>query len=256
VLSCDVLKVFDASLYSLELCHLLAECFRSFIPAKKLERIVLTYSLGRSWYSDWNSVTPILMALQLADFSRRIIQFPLELSVMRQPDSERMFQFPSMYLEHIQEITISDHDTSKAQFDDDYGLGYRRRCLDPVSSEPREIIAAWRHIEVLDIRDCNLKLSSRHCIGCDSLFTQYYIAPRLEHLIGLQLCYLYISGGRLRHFIKVHSDTLIEVEFENFCLTDGTWRCIAGSFLKILNLCTLVLNTLIQKHPASLPQYL
>jgi hypothetical protein len=61
---------------------------------------------------------------------------------------------------------------------------------------------------------------------------------------------MYISGSRLRGFIKRHAATLQIAIVYSVYLTDSTWRSIAQGLRKCYNLTNLAMHHLLQKRAA------
>jgi hypothetical protein len=59
------------------------------------------------------------------------------------------------------------------------------------------------------------------------------------NLNKLCLCNVFVSGGRLRRFVKEHASTLTSVRFVRVILTDGSWRSIGQGLLKVSRLIKL-----------------
>jgi hypothetical protein len=62
----------------------------------------------------------------------------------------------------------------------------------------------------------------RFCNGCHDLFVDHFTGVVFSHLTSLYIGSIYISGGRLRSFLKLQAKTLAEVSFSCTRLTDGT----------------------------------
>jgi hypothetical protein len=88
----------------------------------------------------------------------------------------------------------------------------------------------------------------RLCHGCDDLFAKNFSNALYPELTSLVICGMFISGGRLRRFIKRHGDTLKEFIISTGMLTDGSWASIAQGLMKLQRLDQIIFTGLIQKR--------
>jgi len=108
--------------------------------------------------------------------------------------------------------------------------------------------AACNDIETLEIYGCNSAPKLRLCHDCDDVFANAFAPFHYSNLSSLLINYMYISGGRLRNFVKHHAATLTKVDIYGVALTDGTWRSIAQGLAKCPRLTQLGLIHLRQKQ--------
>ncbi|KAI4916103.1 hypothetical protein J4E90_004549 [Alternaria incomplexa] len=105
----------------------------------------------------------------------------------------------------------------------------------------------------LYIDGCDRFPRLRFCNACNDIFAYSIIRVPFTQLTTLEIGHMYVSGGRLQHFIKRHSHTLKNIEFDGTILTDGSWKTIARVLRQISGLEHLrLLNDLCQKanaHP-------
>jgi hypothetical protein len=109
-------------------------------------------------------------------------------------------------------------------------------------------------VEHIEISGCAFRPALRLCHGCQDLFATHFAPAPYAYLSRLQLTCLYISGGKLRRFIKHHSATLHAFEATWTFLTDGSWKSVFQGLRKLENLNSLDLHNLQQKHgPTDVP---
>ena len=87
----------------------------------------------------------------------------------------------------------------------------------------------------------------RLCDGCDAVF-KHIATANFPHLTYFCMKKAYVSGSRLRRFVKQHTTTLKEVRFSSVSLTDGSWQSLAQGLLKLPKLETLYFEYLYQRH--------
>ncbi|KAI4923766.1 uncharacterized protein J4E92_007740 [Alternaria infectoria] len=125
--------------------------------------------------------------------------------------------------------------------------GYHFKGYQPSYREFSRFLAAYSDITHLQIAGCDKLPMLRLCDGCDAVF-KHIATAHFSHLTYLSMDKAYVSGGRLRRFVKQHTTTLKEVRFSSVSLTDGSWQSLAQGLLKLPQLETLYLDSLYQKH--------
>jgi hypothetical protein len=89
--------------------------------------------------------------------------------------------------------------------------GYHLQNYSPCHPKLSEFLKTMQEVETLKINGCETRLRLRFCNGCHDLFSKYIANIHYSHLTCLRLTSVYISGSRLRRFIKQHSDTITKV---------------------------------------------
>ena len=125
--------------------------------------------------------------------------------------------------------------------------GYHFKGYQPSYREFSGFLAAYNQITRLEIVGCDEMPMLRLCDGCDAVF-KHIATANFPHLTYLSMKRAYVSGSRLRRFVKQHTTTLKEVRFSSVSLTDGSWQSIAQGLLKLPQIETLYLNHLYQRH--------
>jgi len=126
--------------------------------------------------------------------------------------------------------------------------GYHLKGYQPDHTNLSRLVANHTQIETLRLDGCETHPRLRFCDGCHAVFSRHIATIHYSNITRLSLYATYISGGRLRRFIKQHSATLKELDFTFVTLTDGSWRSIAQGLHKLPKLDTLSWAHLFQKH--------
>jgi hypothetical protein len=100
--------------------------------------------------------------------------------------------------------------------------GYHIRGFEPCHADLSRFVAAYRQVEELALDGCEAYPRLRFCDGCHAVFAKHIIPVHFSNLSRFQMVSIYISGGRLRRFIKNHSTTLREFDCLFVSLTDGS----------------------------------
>jgi len=130
--------------------------------------------------------------------------------------------------------------------------GYHLKGYQPSYTDLSQFIANHSQIEDLLLSGCENCPRLRFCDGCHAVFSKHVATMHYPNLTRLVIKGTYISGGRLRRFIKQHSATLKELDSLLVTLTDGSWRSIAQGLLKLPKLERLRWACLFQKHAVAL----
>ncbi|KAI4673928.1 uncharacterized protein J4E88_008395 [Alternaria novae-zelandiae] len=246
-------QIFDditTSLESSETVHLLAQCFRNLKDAPALSEITVH---GRNLYS----LVPA--ALAASEFPREIAIF----KVLAQPVVESGYRsvtnFPEECTPYTKGLSINAPDSKfeswmpldrklakqkERQVDDQ---GYHFKGYQPSYREFSKFLAAYNDITHLEIIGCDKMPMLRLCDGCDAVF-KHIATANFPHLTYFSMKKAYVSGSRLRRFVKQHTKTLKEVRFSSVSLTDGSWQSLAQGLLKLPQLETLYYEYLYQRH--------
>jgi hypothetical protein len=231
-----------------------AECFRILDTADNLERIELVGNIGHDF---------LLRALDLARFSRRQLILSISPAQLAKAGYGCLSSNPEAYARYVKGINMQpelsdDHTNIKqllVQFkelsakDREESLtGLHLKDFRPTTTALKRLIVAFDSLEALELHGCRSNPSLRWCHGCEDIFVQIFAHSLYPNLSRLAITSMFISGGRLRKFIKRHSATLRDVQIIYVMLTDGSWRSIAQGLAKIPLLNELNLAHLRQKH--------
>lgn len=236
---------------SSEAVHLLAECFRGLESAKNLERINLEHfeackPAGHSL---------VLNALSLAKFSRKIAHLPVEMNYFGRGRPSIPSRTPESFVPYVQGLVIrprlSMHFQLSTEETDEYMLDLHVKNSRPATPIFLLLLSALAGIDSLELVGCRPGPELRLCHGCDDVFTKNISPVRFPNLHALIISRMFISGSRLRGFIKGVAGTLEKVDVSYTMLTDGSWRSIAQGLMKCPRLKSLSLTALRQRSSAS-----
>jgi hypothetical protein len=235
---------------SSEAAYLLAECFENLKNAKNLQRIELCSGVGHSL---------ILNALSIAGFSRKLAHFPVEPNSFVQGHHSGFSSTPETFAQYIKglhvqpflsEITCSSAKLSSEQKIEN-ARGLHLKDYRPATSDFLGYLSALATVDNLELGGCRISPELRLCHGCDDLFTKNISCTTFLNLSVLAITAMFISGSRLRRFIKSFAGTLVQVDMTYTMLTDGTWRSVSQGLIKCPRLERLKFNSLRQKSPAN-----
>ncbi|KAI4610592.1 hypothetical protein J4E83_008206 [Alternaria metachromatica] len=119
----------------------------------------------------------------------------------------------------------------------------------------KPLVASFFHgmksVPHLYIDGCDFFPRLRFCNACNDIFVHNIIMVPFTQLTTFQIGHMYVSGGRVQHFIKRHSNTLKNIEFFGTILTDGSWKTVAQVLRQISGLEHLrLLNDICQRAKA------
>ncbi|KAH7086092.1 hypothetical protein BKA63DRAFT_529569 [Paraphoma chrysanthemicola] len=236
-----------ASRASSEELQLLAECFRNLKSAKNLSRIQLSMNSGHEMF---------LHAMVLANFTHKVATFLIHPKDFSTVGYGSFLRSPQNYLSVVKGLQIQPsfygHDTIRLRTSEQKAentKGLHLQNYRPTTKSLTQFISALNTIESLELHGCRSRPYLRLCHGCEDLFVQNFARTVYSNLTHLIITNMFISGSRLRGFIKRHAETLRTVYMYSVTLTDGTWRSIMQGLAK-LNVQCLVLTSLWQKRPA------
>lgn len=243
---CAKLQALQASNESV---RLLADCFKFLETAKHLQRIELNANYGHDL---------LLCAMVLARFSRKQFFLAIEPNHLARFGYGHFSSTPQTYLHYIKGLVIQPMFTESHLDLEDLSVKQREKNLlglhiknfRPTTTQLKDLISALDNLEALELNGCRSNPALRFCHGCDDLFVENFARTLYPHLSSLTINSMFISGGRLRRFIKRHSVTLTKVDIGYAMLTDGSWRSIAQGLAKLPTLSELRLMHLRQKHAA------
>ena len=227
---------------SSEAVHLLAECFRWLAKAEHLTKL---------YHSRSDSLHVSLAALVA-------VQFPIKLDIVYEssdnlihPGHGDFGRSPATYVPHISCIStewgvsgISDYDDELqrdlVEHRNEGGFHVRNyRLRHPAVAS---FFLGLRDIAHLHISGCICEPYLRFCNACDDTFTHNIFKVAFNQLTTFHLIDMYISGGRLRRFLREKGHTLTDLRFTSIALTDGSWKIIARGLEKLPLLCELALE--------------
>ncbi|KAI4673940.1 uncharacterized protein J4E88_008407 [Alternaria novae-zelandiae] len=215
-----------------EAVYMMTEIFKNLAHSTSLLNIYLDEEMN---------YPTILAALNLASFPHQII------NVMVNPRDFRPFSHERF----LNPLTESPHLISHLEFQatphedpEDVEPGERERDVarnefgrhysgyKPITPPLSQLAATLSGVERLTFNGCGNMPRLRLCHGCENIWAGIFAKNTYAHLAHLELRDGYVSGSRLRGFIKQHAGTLEHVKFEYMFLTDGTWRSIAQGLQK------------------------
>ncbi|KAH4340147.1 hypothetical protein HBH98_197910 [Parastagonospora nodorum] len=228
-----------------EASEILADCFRNLEMARRLQRIELLDNFGHDL---------ILRSMELANFSRKLAYLPIEPEHLLRWGYDKLQQTPKTFSPYIkglimQPLLPDPCDTEPPAAGQAVNpLGLHIKDYRPTKPSFTELMSAFIDVEEIQLYGCCSNPALRFCHGCDDLFAQNFAPTRYHSLSRLAIQRIFISGGRLRRFIKRHADTLNKLEVSYVSLTDGSWQSIAQGLAKLRYLGELKLSRLTQKH--------
>ncbi|KAF2030562.1 hypothetical protein EK21DRAFT_65406 [Setomelanomma holmii] len=241
----DIIEAYQASS---DAVYLLAECFRHLHGAMNLTRIQIGADLRVDVFSH---------AMVLAGFHQKIVYLsvqPSNFPVLGYGNSTRSLDASAACVKglNVQPSLVEAHPSFQQlpverRLANPMGLhlkGYR-----PTTPALTRFILSLNMIDSLELNGCRTHPALRICHGCDDLFARNFAQTLYPSLSRLVLDGMFISGGRLRGFIKRQARTLNTFETFFTTLTDGSWHSVAQGLAK-LRLSSLQMNSLWQKRPA------
>jgi hypothetical protein len=231
-----------------------AQCFRILNTAKNLERLELVGNFGHEL---------LLRAMDFARFPRKQLFLTISPAQFAKAGYGCLSSDPAAYMRYIKGISIQpelsdDHTNSKgfllpsnelsAKEREESLVGLHIKNFRPTTTYFKKFIAAFHDLETLELHGCRSNPSLRLCHGCEDIFVKNFAHTLYPNLRTLAITSMFISGGRLRKFIKRHSATLNDVQIFYVMLTDGSWRLVAQGLAKLPLLSELNLMHLREKH--------
>jgi hypothetical protein len=235
---------------SSEAINRLAECFRNLEKAKNLERIELCSNRGHDM---------VLRAMSLAEFSRQLVYFGIEPKQLSKVGYGMLSTSPKECVKYIKGLQIqpmlgdpqeAGHELPTDQRKENV-MGLHIKDYRPTTAEFTNLVSALVSVGTLEYNGCRAHPEIRLCHACDDLFARVFARTVFPNLSCLTVTRTFMSGGRLRNFVKRHATTLMSVDMTFVTLTDGTWRSIAQGLAKLPRLRALDLSALRQKGRAA-----
>jgi hypothetical protein len=234
---------------SSEAINRLAECFRHLEKAKNLERIELSSNRGHGM---------VLRAMSLAGFSRQLVYFGIEPKQLSKLGYGMLSSSPKDCVRYIKGLQVqpmmSDPEEGHqlpADERKENAMGLHIKNYRPTTVEFTNLVTALISVGTLEYNGCRAHPEIRFCHACEDLFAKVFARTFFPNLSCLTITSTFMSGGRLRKFVKCHATTLAHIDVTFVSLTDGTWRSIAQGFAKLPCLQTLKLSALRQKSRAA-----
>jgi hypothetical protein len=229
-----------------EAVYLLAECLCEFSTASFLKAISV---------HNPQAYATVLTAFDLAQFPQSMVAVMIDPIQIRSEDFQPFYGILARSSAYVKEVEIESSYTScskEVRAEDMLENSECRHYQRFVGYYPwlEQLLANLRDVESILFNGCSYGWLLRQCNACGHLLT--YILPyRYPNLTSLRLDNIYISGSRLRGFIKRHAPTLQNAALLSVYLTDSTWRSIVQGLRKYLNLTYLDMHHLLQKRAAS-----
>jgi hypothetical protein len=221
---------------------ILSDCIRQLKTAKMWQRIEIVSEDGHDL---------VIRALLLALVPRRVLYLNVDVNRLTNMAYGSLSDTPQAYAPYVKGLQVRapmvDDYEKRIEKEDGNPLGVHIKDFRPTTTEVAQFIASFINVESLRIQGCRDSPMLRICHGCDDLFAKNFGPTLYPNLSQLTLRNLYISGSRLRRFIKRHSGTMIHVDMKYVTLTDGSWRSIAQGLAKLPNLRELSLESIQQK---------
>ncbi|KAF2820179.1 hypothetical protein CC86DRAFT_449355 [Ophiobolus disseminans] len=230
--------------------RLLTECFQNLDQARNLERIEVCTNRGHS---------VVLEAMKVVNLSRKLACLTIDPTALAKSGFGSLLSTPRAYASFISGLqiqpvlgdeTCSENKMSKQKREKDPS-GLHIQNYRSTTPEFTNLISALSDIADLGFYGCRSYPGIRLCHGCDDLFVKNVAPVFFPNISSLTVASTFISGGRLRSFVKRHAETLREVDMNYVILTDSSWRSIAQGLAKIPHLKRLKFASLRQKRPAT-----
>ena len=254
---CEELEAFATSPDAI---YILTESFKNLAKSTSLLKVHLPEEA---------TYPAVFKALTCASFTRPIVHVVINPANFRQSFQERFLHPLSESPHLISYVTFiatphlesEDRESDTVTYDvahNEHGRHYSGyKSVTPALSKLAVKLYSVREI---GLYGCDIAPRLRLCHGCEDIWVNLFSNDTYPHITHLRLYNSYVSGSRLRRFIKRHSGTLQRIEFGFVVLTDGTWRSVAQGLQKCPNLDCLhmgldtttgrYISSLRQKHAA------
>ena len=216
-----------------------------YMMTESFKNLENSISLLNTYLDEEMDYPTILAALNLASFPHQVINVLVNPRDCHRSSHERFLNpliesphlishldFQATPHEDFEDVEPGErkHDVARNEYGRHYS-GYK-----PVTPPLSQLAATLSGVERLTFNGCGNMPRLRPCHGCENIWAGIFAKNTYAHLAHLELCAGYVSGSRLRGFIKRHAGTLQDVKFEYMFLTDGTWRSIAQGLQKCSSL--------------------
>lgn len=165
----------------------------------------------------------VLRALQLSQFPEKIAYIYLWLENSQKPEWELFADSLSEFRTWIKKAVFLTPKTRGKDIAKSREVGAHIKNVRPVHPDALGAVAATTDVVRLQLQGCNEVPELRICHGCESLFSTNILARSYKYLQSLELSDLYLSGSRLRGFLK-RAENLVWFEATEATLTDGSWK--------------------------------
>jgi hypothetical protein len=198
----------------------------------------------------------LLHSLSLCSFPRPLAVVPLCPNHLAWVGYPHLVEAPQAYLPYIKDIQIQPFLSYAPNGPGDYNAGdgningYHVKGFRPTSPEFTKIITAFKDVNRLEYHGCRGNPVFKFCDGCDDFFAKTVAPAFFPTLTNFKVNAAFISGGRLRAFIKKHANSLVSINMTDVHLTDGSWRSIAQGLAKLPHLQKLRFWNIRQRHKA------
>ena len=244
----------DMFIDSSEAVLLLTECFRWLAKAKRLVQVQHSRSA---------SIHVSLAALVEAQFPVQLdIVYASPRDLISPPGHGDFGRSPAIYVPYIRCISTDGGVPGVLDYDEELirELGEDKNEVGIHIKNYRlrqpAVASFWfglRDIEHLHISGCICEPYLRFCNACNDTFIHIFQVA-FNHLTAFHLFCMYVSGGRLRRWLREQGHTLTQLQFSNNVLTDGSWKTIAQGLQKLPFLRHLALeHDLLQKGAVPRP---
>ncbi|KAI4925870.1 uncharacterized protein J4E92_006606 [Alternaria infectoria] len=210
-----------------EAARVLAQCFRQHQDADSFIELELPF--GTHIISEQ---TTVLRALQLSQFPEKVAYVYLWLQNSQKPEWALFANSLSEFRPWIMKAIFLTQNAYGKDVAKSREVGAHIKNVRPVHPDVLKVVAATTSVERLQLLGCNEVPELRICHGCESLFSTHMMARSYEHLQSLELSDLYLSGSRLRGFLK-RAEKLVWFEATEATLTDGSWKSIYQRLRKL-----------------------
>jgi len=250
----------DAFADSPDAVNILTESFKNLANSTSLLEI---YLREKATYPT------VFKALKCTSFSRPIVHVVVDPQDFRQTSQDRFLnpltESPDLISHEEFDVTphlslhVTEPDLRKSDVTDNEN-GRHYSGYKSVTSSLSTLANKLLSVREITLHGCDAVPRLRLCHGCEDIWVNLFAKKMYSHLTHLKLRCTYVSGSRLRGFIKRHTRTLRHIEFDFVFLTDGSWRSVAKSLQKCPSLDYLDMGlynpdgcpngSLRQKHPA------
>jgi hypothetical protein len=199
-------------------------------------------------------ITAVLEGMALAQFPEKIATTVVNVQSLCDGEYSTFGQSPGLYSDYVRRIEIecprvwirstrNPHamtlDNLRARLEHNEP-GYHVKSYSPGRIAVLSgLLTALDVMRELRLVGCRVYPRLRFCNGCNNIFVQNVANIKYPQLTKLHISQIYVSGGRLRKFLKLHSDTISSIHFHWVKLTDGSWRLAKFTRLDALNLLRL-----------------
>jgi hypothetical protein len=225
-----------------EAAYMLAQCFRHLHDADSFIELILPY--GRFIIDEQ---TTVLRALQLSEFPWKVAFVYLWVENSQKPEWGRWAECLSEFRPYIEKAIFLTPQSRRKDVTENREVGAHIQNMHLNHPNLLQAVAVTTDVERLELQGCRGVPELRICHGCEDLFSRHIMTRSYEDLLSLQLSDLYISGSRLRGFLK-QARILFWFEAYDTTLTNGSWKSIYQGLRKLPDLLNLQIRHNYQKH--------